>query len=51
MANEVIKIITGNGMVLSGKLLTFNISNYTFYSINIMNIKENHNISKLMAEY
>jgi adenylyltransferase/sulfurtransferase len=51
MANEVIKIITGSGVVLSGKLLTFNISNYTFYSINIMNIEENHNIRKLMEEY
>ena len=30
MANEVIKIITGIGLVLSGKLLIFNILNYYF---------------------
>ncbi|MBA4321350.1 MAG: adenylyltransferase [Odoribacter sp.] len=51
MANEVIKIITGAGMVLSGKLLTFNIFDYNFYSININNIQENHKIRELQAEY
>jgi adenylyltransferase/sulfurtransferase len=44
MANEVIKIITGIGMVLSGKLLIFNILNYTFHTISIESIPENHNI-------
>jgi adenylyltransferase/sulfurtransferase len=51
MANEVLKIITGTGEVLSGKLLLFNISDYTFHSINIENIPENHNITELKAEY
>jgi len=35
MANEVIKIITGTGKVLSGKLLTFNISDYSFRIIEL----------------
>lgn len=47
MANEVIKIITGIGIVLSGKLLVFNILNYSFLTINIKNIPENHNILEL----
>ena len=51
MANEVIKIITGTGMVLSGKLLIFNILYYNFHTFNIDNIPENHNISELKAEY
>jgi molybdopterin/thiamine biosynthesis adenylyltransferase len=50
MANEVIKIITETGTVLSGKLLIFNILNYSFYSINIDNNPENHNIRELQAE-
>jgi molybdopterin/thiamine biosynthesis adenylyltransferase len=51
MANEVIKIITGTGTVLSGRLLIFNILNYNFYTISIKNIPENHNISELKAKY
>jgi len=51
MANEVIKIITGTGLVLSGKLLVFNVSDYTFHIIYIENIPENHNISELKSEY
>jgi len=51
MANEVIKIITGTGMILSGKLLIFNMLNYNFYTINIDNIPENHDIRELTAEY
>jgi sulfur-carrier protein adenylyltransferase/sulfurtransferase len=47
MANEVIKIVTGTGLVLSGKLLVFNISDYSFKIFNIENIPENHNISEL----
>ena len=35
MANETIKIILGLDTVLSGKLLTFNISNNSFYTIDI----------------
>ena len=35
MANEVIKIITGIGTVLSGKILIFNILHNTFYMVNI----------------
>jgi molybdopterin/thiamine biosynthesis adenylyltransferase len=51
MANEVIKIIAGTGSVLSGILLTFNILNYSFYSIKIQNVPGNHNILELKAEY
>jgi adenylyltransferase/sulfurtransferase len=51
MANEVIKIITGTGLVLSGKILVFNVSDYSFHTINIENIPENHNISELKSEY
>jgi sulfur-carrier protein adenylyltransferase/sulfurtransferase len=51
MANEVIKIITGTGAVLAGKLLVFNISNYNFHILNIKNIQENHNIHELRTDY
>ena len=51
IANEVIKIITGAGIVLSGKMLIFNILNYNFHTIKIDNIPENHNICELMTEY
>jgi molybdopterin/thiamine biosynthesis adenylyltransferase len=47
MANEVIKIITGTGSVLSGKVLVFNILDYSFHLINIRNLPENHNISNI----
>ena len=47
MANEVIKIITGTGVVLSGKILLFNIYNNTFKTFNVNNIPENHNIKDL----
>lgn len=40
MANEVIKIITGTGIVLSGKLLLINILNNTFNIIKIPSIKK-----------
>lgn len=50
MANEVIKIITGIGSILSGKLLIFNILNYNFSTINIENITENHNIRELRTD-
>jgi sulfur-carrier protein adenylyltransferase/sulfurtransferase len=44
MANEVIKIITGSGEILSGKVLLINILNNTFNTITVTNIPENHNI-------
>ncbi len=47
MANEVIKIITESGDVLSGKVLLFNIFNNTFKTYTITNIPENHNIKDL----
>ena len=37
MANEVIKVITGTGDVLSGKMLVFNILTYSFHIIKIKN--------------
>jgi sulfur-carrier protein adenylyltransferase/sulfurtransferase len=51
MANEVIKIITETGNILSGKVLTFNISDYSFNILEITNIPENHNITRLRDEY
>jgi sulfur-carrier protein adenylyltransferase/sulfurtransferase len=45
MANEVIKIITGTGEILSGKILIFNISGNTFRTFEIKNIPENHKIN------
>jgi sulfur-carrier protein adenylyltransferase/sulfurtransferase len=47
MANEVIKIITETGEVLSGKVLLFNILNNTFTTFSVNNIPENHNIKKI----
>jgi sulfur-carrier protein adenylyltransferase/sulfurtransferase len=42
MANEVIKVITGTGEVLSGKILLINILNNTFNTITVINMPENH---------
>lgn len=42
MANEVIKIITGKGDILSGKVLFFNIMNNSFRTIGIKTNPENH---------
>lgn len=47
MANEVIKIITGTGNVLSGKMLLFNISDYSFHLLKIAGIPANHDIKTL----
>jgi adenylyltransferase/sulfurtransferase len=47
MANEVIKIVTGTGTVLSGKILFFNIMENSFRTIIVKNVPENHNIKKL----
>jgi molybdopterin/thiamine biosynthesis adenylyltransferase len=49
MANEVIKIITGTGEILSGKVLLINIFNNTFNLFSVDNIPENHNIKELTA--
>ena len=50
MANEVIKIITETGEVLSGKVLLINILNNSFRTITVNNIPENHNIKYLGEE-
>ncbi len=50
MANEVIKIITGTGDILSGKVLLINILKNTFHIFTVNNIPENHNINDL-SEY
>lgn len=47
MANEVIKIITGTGKVLSGNVLLFNVSENSFRLIKVRNIPGNHNITEL----
>jgi adenylyltransferase/sulfurtransferase len=47
MANEVIKIITGTGSLLSGKILIFNIMENSFRIVTVKNIPENHNIKEL----
>jgi adenylyltransferase/sulfurtransferase len=44
MANEVIKIITETGEILSGKVLLINILSNTFNTFTVTNIPENHNI-------
>jgi adenylyltransferase/sulfurtransferase len=46
MANEVIKIITGTGVILSGKVLLIDILNNTFKIFTVTNIPENHNIKE-----
>jgi adenylyltransferase/sulfurtransferase len=47
MANEVIKIITETGKILSGKVLLFNILNNTYNTFSVSNIPENHEIKNL----
>ena len=47
MANEVIKIITETGDIISGKVLLINTFNNTSRLFTINNIPENHNISDL----
>lgn len=47
MANEVIKIITETGEILSGKILLINILNNTFNLFSLNNVPENHNIKTL----
>jgi adenylyltransferase/sulfurtransferase len=50
MANEVIKIITGAGEILSGKILVINIYNNTFRTFAVNNIPENHNINFISSK-
>jgi sulfur-carrier protein adenylyltransferase/sulfurtransferase len=47
MANEVIKIITESGEILSGKVLLINIFNNSFNTFYLNNVPENHNIKDL----
>jgi sulfur-carrier protein adenylyltransferase/sulfurtransferase len=47
LANEVIKIITQTGEVLSGKVLLINIFTNTFRTYNVKNVPENHYIESL----
>jgi sulfur-carrier protein adenylyltransferase/sulfurtransferase len=47
LANEVIKIITKTGEVMSGKVLLINVSTNTFRIFTVNNIPENHNIKSL----
>jgi len=49
MANEVIKIITETGSILSGKILVINIFSNFFNIYTINNIPENHNIKELKS--
>jgi sulfur-carrier protein adenylyltransferase/sulfurtransferase len=49
MANEVIKIVTGTGEILSGKVLLFNIRNNTFTTFHVDNIRENHDIKNIRS--
>lgn len=51
MATEAIKIITGLGDIISGKVLFFNSIDNKYNLINIDNIPENHNISALQNNY
>lgn len=46
MANEAIKIITGSGEVLSGKVLLLNIFNNQTHLISVRNIPENHSVNE-----
>jgi len=51
MANEAIKIITGLGEVLSGKVMTFNILLNTSYTVNIIKDPNNFNINSLNEHF
>lgn len=50
MAGEVIKIITGTGEVLSGKILHVNILTNTFTTFTVNNNPENHNINIISSK-
>lgn len=47
MANEVIKVVSGTGEVLSGKVLLINILTNSFNTFSVTNVPENHNIKSL----
>jgi sulfur-carrier protein adenylyltransferase/sulfurtransferase len=47
MANEVIKVITGSGDILTNKVLLINIFTNSFRTFYVDNIPENHNIKDL----
>jgi len=49
MASEVLKIITGTGEVLSGKVLLVNTFNYKFTVIKIKSVPGNHNIREIQT--
>lgn len=51
MANEVIKIITETGKLLSGIVLLFNLYDYSFNFLEVAAIPENHNITRLSNDY
>ena len=51
MANVVIKIITGYGSVLSGKILVLNIKDYEFSLLEIPDNPENHKRKQLDEKY
>jgi len=51
MANEAIKIITGSGKVLSGKVLILNISDNKTHLISVRNISDNHLVSEPSGTY
>ena len=51
MANEVIKVITGMGNVLSGKLLTFDLLLSTFKTFEYKLVPKNREINKLSYDY
>jgi molybdopterin/thiamine biosynthesis adenylyltransferase len=48
MANEVIKIITNTGDILSGKVLLINIHNNTFNTFRVNNNPENHTVKQII---
>ena len=47
LANEVIKITTETGEILSGKILLINILTNTFHTFSVANVPENHDIEYL----
>jgi adenylyltransferase/sulfurtransferase len=51
IANEVIKVITGMGDVLSGKLLTFDLLLSTFKTFDYKLVQKNREITKLTSNY
>lgn len=51
MANEVIKIITGIGNVLSGKLLSFDLLSSRFKLFDYKPVPKNRQINKLSSDY